>query len=238
MHFFLIGLGVLLALLVAARLFANADAKALARAIRKLGGYGLIAIAAVFAATGRFALAIPAGIMGFFLLRRASPIGMGFPGGLGGGQKTAGQQSRVRTDYLEMMLDHDTGTMDGVVLKGPYQGKVLSEIGLEGLIALWRECNREDQQSAQLLMAYLDRMEPDWRDRAGARAEAANDHGGAGGPITHEEAYDILGLEPGASATDIRKAHRTLMKKLHPDQGGSTYLAAKINEAKDLLLGE
>lgn len=238
MHFFLIGLGVLIALLLAARMFAKADAKTLARTIRKIGGYGLIAIALLFAVTGRFALAIPAAIMGALLLGRSSRIGMGFPGGLGGAQKTAGQQSRVRTDYLEMMLDHDTGSMDGVVLKGPYQGKILSEVGLEGLIALWRECSREDPQSAQLLMAYLDRMEPDWRDRAGARAETAGDHGAAGGPMTLDEAYDILGLEPGASANDIRKAHRTLMKKLHPDQGGSTYLAAKINEAKDLLLGE
>lgn len=235
MHFFLMGLGILLGLLLIARLFVSANTKTVAQSVRRIGGYGLFALAALFAVTGQIALAIPAAFFGMMILRGRSPFAMGSPGNA---RKSSGQQSRVRTVYLEMLLDHDTGEMDGVVLKGRNRGEQLSKLGRAALFELLAECQTEDQQSAQLLAAYLDRMDPDWRDHAGTGAGPDQERGSGGGPMTVDEAYDVLGLGPGASKDDIRRAHRSLMKKMHPDQGGSTYLAAKINQAKDLLLGE
>jgi DnaJ-class molecular chaperone len=86
------------------------------------------------------------------------------------------------------------------------------------------------------LMAYLDRREPRWRENAEGYAAAGQGGAARTGKMTEEEAYQILGLQPGASAQEVGRAHRSLMKKLHPDQGGSTYLAARVNQAKDVLL--
>ena len=145
-----------------------------------------------------------------------------------------GQSSKVETGWLRMSLDHDSGAMDGVVLQGARRGARLSECGRDDLLALLAELRVEDQEAATLLEAYLDRVHPDWRGGAAqAQADAAASPSAA---MTHDEAHRILGLAPGADAKAIRDAHRRLMVKLHPDQGGSTYLAAQINQAKEVLL--
>jgi hypothetical protein len=152
-----------------------------------------------------------------------------------------GQSSRVETPALAMELDHDTGEMDGDILAGPMEGRRLSDLDAVLLIDLYRWCCANDEQAARLLEAYLDRtLGADWREQAGETGGGTGSGGDGGGQapggMTEEEALSILGLEPGASADEVRAAHRRLMRHAHPDRGGSAYLAAKINAAKDLLL--
>ena len=106
------------------------------------------------------------------------------------------------------------------------------------LLSLLRECRAEDEEGARLLEAYLDRLHPDWRDELGGERAGSSGSGArsTSGDMTVEEAYAILGLAPGADADAIKEAHRRLMVKLHPDHGGSDYLATKINRARDVLL--
>ena len=145
--------------------------------------------------------------------------------------------SRVRSGWLEMELDHDTGGMNGLVLQGSFEGRELDALDDDELRALAAEVSAgADAESEQLLEAYLDRRAPGWRD--GGDGDEAGGLGAAPGAGTmgEEEAYEVLGLAPGASVADIREAHRRLMKGAHPDAGGSAELAARLNEARDVLL--
>jgi hypothetical protein len=163
----------------------------------------------------------------------------GFEGLFRGPRKSAGQKSGVRTDTLEMVLDHDSGRMEGRCLKGRFAGRELSSLRDAEVLKLLDEIGATDQQGASLLEAYLDRRCKGWRERrsAGASKEKAREPRDQTGRMSRKEAYDVLDLKPGATEAEIRAAHRRLMMKLHPDRGGSTYLAARINEAKDVLLG-
>jgi len=152
-------------------------------------------------------------------------------GNLGSGPST-GQKSELNTAFLAMTLDHDTGHMDGRVLKGQFSGNLLSELELVQLRALYQEL-LSDSESLQVLEAYISRTHEDWQ----AESEHSTSSPGSGA-LNEAQALEILGLNTGASRDDILSAHRRLMQKVHPDRGGSNYLAAKINQAKDLLLGE
>jgi hypothetical protein len=135
-----------------------------------------------------------------------------------------------------MTLDHTNGEMDGLVMEGPMQGRRLSELGLDQLLDLLTLCRSSDAQSAAVLEAYLDRAHGDaWREHVQGEGTAPP---GAGPEMDRDEALAILGLTRGAGKEDIRAAHRRLMQRFHPDRGGSDYLAAKINEAKRVLLGD
>jgi len=227
----LLGVAVLILLLWAANAFSKADPKKAARLLRAMGGVGALLFAAFLLFRGEIALAVPLGAAGLGLLGWISL----WPASFGGRtQKSTGQSSRVRTAFLEMELDHDSGVVRGSIIAGRYAGTALDALDPAILVGLLGEI---DDDSRQLLMAYLDRREPAWREHAqGDAAAGRRSSAAAAGKMTEQEAYQILGLRAGANADEIARAHRSLMKKLHPDQGGSTYLAARINEAKEVLL--
>ena len=225
----LLGIAALVLLLWALNAFTKTDPKVAARALKISAGTAALAGAVILVALGRVGIALPLGIAGLALLG-LWPRGMGFGRRA---RKSPGQVSRVRSAFLEMELEHDTGAMRGRILAGRHEGVGLDALDLATLLGLLAEI---DEESRALLATYLDRRDPGWREHAKADAAAGTAAPPRTGPMTQEEAYQILGLEPGASAEEIGRAHRTLMKKLHPDQGGSTYLAARINEAKDTLL--
>jgi hypothetical protein len=236
MHYLFGGLALLVFLIFAARTFVKANPKQLAQTMRSIGGWGLIVASGLLALRGLFPIALPMAAMGAMLLGKGSPFAGGFGPFRGNANKSRAQTSKVSTAHLEMTLDHDSGDMDGRIINGPGEGIGLGELDREALIELHTNYRANDPQSAQLLAAYLDRSHEGWRDQAGMGdgdapgADARND------AMTPEEALEVLGLEEGASSEDIASAHRNLMKRMHPDQGGSTYLAAKINQAKDVLL--
>ncbi|MDP1883419.1 MAG: DnaJ domain-containing protein [Bradyrhizobium sp.] len=219
------------------QMFRAANPVVLARAIKIGGGIVLLAVAAFTGLKGQLAAAIPLGIFGAGLLGW-SPFGTsGFSsiGGMfgAGAKRSAGQTSKVRSQFLDMTLDHDSGELSGQIVAGPYAGHDLSEFDLPQLTAM---ISGFDAESVALFESYLDRRFPAWRQDAQGDAAAGQGRAASGGKMTDEEAYQILGLQPGASRDEIGRSHRALMKKLHPDQGGSTYLAARVNQAKDTLL--
>jgi len=232
MLYLVIGIILLVALLVAGQSFVQANTAALARSLKIYGGIFLVLMAAVFAITGRIAFAVP--LFGLGL----SVLGLAGIGGLSGGykpNKSSGQRSRVRTAMVEMELDHDTGHMTGSVLAGGFHGRGLDDLDEQDLQAFWQE-TAQDEQSRKLVEAYLDRRFSGWREHFQSDGTERQGSAAGAGPMTDEEAYQILGLSPDAGDAEIRAAHRRLMMRLHPDQGGSSFLAAKINEAKDTLL--
>jgi hypothetical protein len=204
------------------------DPKVAARVLKASGGILALGFAAFLGLRGEIGVAIPLGIFGLGLL---GWIPFGIPKFSQRAQKSAGQISRVRSAFLEMELDHDSGTMRGRIIAGSRQGAALETLDVKTLAGLLDEF---DEESRALLVAYLDRRDAGWSEYAQVHA-AAGRAAASSGKMTEQEAYQILGVQPGASAAAITHAHRTLMKKLHPDQGGSNYLAARVNEAKEIL---
>jgi hypothetical protein len=238
--YFILGVCLLIGVLLLSRWFVAAEPKRVLVALRWVAVVLALIAGGYLMWSGRHALAALAAPALIPVILRLRAIWQHFKAAAG---PTPGQRSSIRTRFLHMTLDHDTGQMDGAVVEGRFGGRQLSELSLAELLELWHECRAADAQSATVLEAYLDRAHgATWREAAGDAAgpgAGAGAGGGAssGGPMTRQEALDVLGLAEGAPAAEVRAAHRRLMQKLHPDHGGSNYLAAKINEAKDLLLG-
>jgi DnaJ domain len=203
-----------------------------AKLIRQLGGVALMGAGGFMALRGAVVAAAPLFVLG---LGMVVPNFSFAPGSFNWGRRSEGQKSSVRTGMLSMELDHDTGAMDGEILAGRFKGKRLRSLSIDELVELMQECQSASDQSASLLEAYLDRTHADWRTRAGSRRRSGAPP--PSGMMSREEAYAVLGLRPNCAEKEIRDAHRRLMKQYHPDRGGSDYLAAKINQAKDVLVG-
>lgn len=253
----LLGLLVLGLGYLAIRVFTATDPKVLMKALRYSG-----AIVLGFAALGalameRFGIGMLLGSMayGLFAGGRILPIRWPYGGGRmpggdnGGGSPRSDGVSRVRTEWVELELNHNNGEMAGTILNGEHAGKALNDLPRTVLAAFYADAASADTQTARLLEAYLDRrFGPEWRTAAGQGKHRNGDGAGAGrsgqreqngrqSGMSRTEALRVLGLQEGAGPDAIRAAHRRLMQQYHPDRGGSDYLAAKINEAKDVLAG-
>ena len=232
-------LPVLLALALLAALgfgifwFLRANPSTMARRVRPiLVLLGLIGVAGVLVLGVRFlpevlpelfgiAGVIVTGLIARWLRQRPSG-GFSQPG--------TGQRTEVRTAFLEAWIDHGTGDVGGRVLSGRFAGRTLDSLPEGDLRALHAEC-AGDADSVRVLESYLDRrLGADWRKGEppprGPRVD-----------MTRQEALATLGLQEGATEQEVRAAHRRLILRMHPDAGGSAELAARINRAKDVLLG-
>ncbi len=255
----IIGFGALLLLLAALDWMSKANRRDLGKAGLAVGIALLAIFGVLLAATGKLFVALPAlgsALLGLWrwrwlvkLMANRSSWGKRVAGGGGaaggGAAGDDGQQSEIRTGWLCMRLDHASGTLSGEVQAGAFAGRSLESLDRQALMALYTELQAADAESARLLETWLERAwGADWRAQAGGGAGSDGTGGGDGegaaargqGGMTRREALDILGLEEGADAAAIKAAHRRLMSRLHPDHGGSDYFAAKLNEARDLLL--
>ena len=236
MIYILGGLVLLVLLYAASRWFVRADPEQVVGGLKVAAIVLAVAGVVLLVVVGRIGLVLMlAGVLVPLFIRWRNARRLA---GMGTGKApnpTAGGSSHVDTVYFAMTLDHESGALDGEVRKGPQRGLHLSTLELPALLGLLSGCS-DDAASQQVLTAYLDRHHDGWRDIAGADGHPANENTAADA-LTPVEAYRILGLDPGADAAAIKEAHHRLMKKFHPDQGGSAWFAARINEARDLLLG-
>jgi hypothetical protein len=235
MAFLAIGFLILVGVIAMLRAYASANPSTLATAVKRTA-LGSAALGAVL-----LLLRVPLGLV-FLAVGVALPLALRWnalwPDSGAQPGRPRGKTSRIDTKYLTMELNHDSGVIEGKVLAGRHRDRRLAELTIEQLLEVREDCRIDDAESVTLIEAYLDRFHgADWRGRqAGGQSSDSTVRPGAAA-MTRAEAYEVLGLAPGASDTEIRDAHHRLMIKLHPDHGGSDYLAAKINQARDLLLG-
>ena len=234
---------ILWALVYGTRWFAKANPAVVARAVKSGGGLLALVVGGFLLLRGQVELGIGLGALAAWLLgwsampnwraflMRVSPMA-----GLMFGADAQGRVSRLRSAMIEVQIDHVSGAMDGLVLAGPDEGRTLNAMTPAQCETLLKACRRDDPEGARHLEAYLDRRFSGWRQAGNGDANAGYGPVARPGAMTQDEAYETLGLQKGASREEITSAHRSLMKKLHPDYGGPTNLAARVNQAKDVLM--
>lgn len=228
MTWFFLGGFLVLAAIAAYNYLRGMDRRFLRRSLRWLvGGFGML-IAAGLLWARRFDIALFVGAGAFAVLRTGRVGAFSFDGP----QTDRGNISKVQSYRFAMELDHDTGAVTGRVLNGSFAGMDLMDLGESETRILLAEVEG-DADSLSLFESWLDANRAGWREYF-AQQDAGGTSSEPADPIA--EAYDILGLKPGATDEQIRAAHRDLMKAVHPDHGGSSYLASRINAARDRLL--
>ena len=226
MNYVLLGGAALIGLMVLYQFVRRTDTRKLVRALRWVTGGATALVTAFLLLRGQVGIASITGYAAFSILYlgRLGPL-------VFDSSASPANRSSVTSRFFAMTLDHDSGDVSGRVVAGEFAGVDLIDLGEMETRRLLAEV-AADPDSLALLETRLDRNRAGWREYFAESAPA-----GASAPVDEDElAYDILGLKPGATAEEIHAAHRRLMKGVHPDQGGSNFLAARINEAKDRLL--
>lgn len=202
----------------------------------------LIIFALMALSRGFVAVAIPLLIISWYLFKSTGGIGaVNWPDSI---QEKMGQRSAnyipgrptIMSKFIELYLVTDTGLISGTIIRGPEAGKGLPDLALSDCLSLLSHYQKKDKESKLLLLAYMNKVHPGWQQTLDGKKYTDTNDAGTTGAITKQQAIMILGLSDNLSEEAIKSAHKTLMKKFHPDQGGAEILAAKINMAKDKLL--
>jgi hypothetical protein len=247
MPFLFIGLLALILCVYGLRQVGRASPAQVAAGMRNGGGFLALAVALLALLRGRVSFA--AGLAGLSLwlfggAKKPAFWNSDWSQAFTGGAKAPGR-SDVRTATLIMSLDHASGAVEGEVLAGPFAGRRLAELSRAECDALYRDCVASDRDAALLLETYFDRRFAGWRTAGEGDSDAGDAGQGEGSgrssrrsssDMTEQEAYQTLGLRADATRDDIARAHRRLMKERHPDHGGTTDDAARVNQAKDILM--
>ncbi len=155
---------------------------------------------------------------------------LAYRGLIGAAGRFAGKRfgpTKLTTKWLIIEYDMGRRSLDASIILGQFEGQKFSTLSESELNSLLAEVH-DDFQSRTAVNAYI-------MMRSGSASQNTAQENHSNGKMSVSQAYEVLGLEANASKDDIKQAHKRLMQKLHPDRGGSSYLATQINQAKDVL---